>query len=104
MNHITLIRSLIFAACMAILPLAGCGGGDHQNPNSEIARLQKETKDLQTRIEKLQTDNGDLKHREGYFVMSIWLAVLTAFVLLCVGLACGIKIKKSILLHETKQE
>jgi len=87
------VKSL-WVAVASIILLASCGY-DSSDKSSNIQQLQQENQELRQQITQLE-------HREGYLVMSVWMAVVISIVLLCVGLAVGIKIKKAVIEHEER--
>ena len=88
---------LPIAAAIMLSGCSGCSwfGQKPEDPElgrqrSEIARLNKKVADLNEEVRRLKT-------KEGYLWISTAMAATSAGVLLCVGLAFGMKIRKSVL-------
>ena len=99
MNRTKSIYAAILAIlCATTILLTGCDGGSSSN-SQEVDQLRSENSKLHAQNDALRNDNANLKHREGYLVMTVGMATLCAGVLFCVGLAVGIGIRKSIKQH-----
>ena len=100
-----LFYALMLAMLCAVL-LSGCpwgGGGSDGSTDAQNALLLHENFELTRENSALRTEITKVKSREGYLVMSVGMSIFSAAILLCVGLACGMRIKKAVLAHEEKQ-
>jgi hypothetical protein len=71
---------------------------------ADKARLQKENDSLKQENAQLRMQIGETGTRNGYLVVATWVATVLAFVLLCVGLASGMKIRQSVTKNEARPE
>ena len=94
------VRAWLPGVLIAILlSLTGCPDAGSNNSayvsqlQSDITSLRSENDDLKSEIKVLK----DKIKRDGYFAIPTWIALPLFVALFCAGLACGMKIKRSVL-------
>jgi len=99
------IHALLLGVFVAILlTVCGCGDGGGNN-SAYIKQLQSENASLHSENDRLKNENEDLQNQikeNGYFRVATWIAIPSCFALFCIGLACGMKIKKFVLTNEKR--
>lgn len=90
--HLVLLS--IFSA--VLLSVSGCGSGGGSDNSAYVSRLESENKSLHSENERLKKQ----VQKDGYLLIATWLAGFSCVALFSVGLACGMKIKKSVLANE----
>jgi hypothetical protein len=97
------VSTTIYLAAIVICCLiAGSGCGETSSkPRSDwqsarIAQLEKEQTELRRKLDECE-------QQKGFLVLSAGGAVAGAVVLLCVGMASGMKLKRKVVEHETQE-
>ena len=88
-------RCALIGALGVLLLLAGCGGSSRGCPSCN--RLSEQNKGLQRQIVEKDKLIDDLRNQRGHLVIATWVAVLSAFGLLTVGIAIGVRIRYDII-------
>jgi len=95
-----LCRTAFVVTVLLVMSGCGDGGGGGGISSSDYNRVEQENQSLKFQNDKLKKDLEDYKNKAGNLFISTWLAGFSAVALFCVGFACGVKVKKSILANE----
>ena len=106
LRQITILSFLLLAS--SLFPQPASAFWPFTSKPDITDELQKDKARLQSQNDTLTKENADLRKqigaegtRNGYLVVATWIAFVSAFVLFCIGLAVGAKIKQRVIQHES---